>query len=361
MMPMKTTSASDEPVSMRVIARRLGLSRMTVCRALGNQPRVSQATREKVMRAAQEMGYVKSPLVAALMTQLHRGHRGGAGLNLALLHNWPADRPPTANLRTFRSAFAEQARALGFGLLEIDWMAKGMPFSRALMIARYRGIRGLVIEHMWHGGLQLDPAWLRDFAVVGVGNSVDVPRLHCVDSDQFLEMRLAMTELLRLGYRRPALLNLESAERMNSYRRRSAYFWGQRELPVKNRLPLLEGCRTMAELVSRLGEYLRRNRPDVVASQHLEVHSALQRLGCAIPEKIGFLHLGWQLGDDRFAGIDPNWAQKGVVAANMLVDQLNRGEYGAPLEPVTMVVTSRFVMGQSLLLRENDTTASRSG
>ena len=46
-------------VTIKSIARDLGISHMTVSRALSNHPHVQKETREAILRRADELGYVK--------------------------------------------------------------------------------------------------------------------------------------------------------------------------------------------------------------------------------------------------------------------------------------------------------------
>ena len=55
-------------MSLKMLAAHLGLAEGTVSRALNNYPDISQATRERVQRAAEEMGYKANPLARRLAT-----------------------------------------------------------------------------------------------------------------------------------------------------------------------------------------------------------------------------------------------------------------------------------------------------
>lgn len=333
---------------MQTLAAALGVSKMTVSRALANHPEVNSATRERILRAAVELGYVKSPLVAALMTQIRGKRLSGRLQVMALVHNWPAARPLTPNLRIFRQSVADHAARLGFRVDLFPVAQHGGSLSRALGILKSRGLRGVIVEFMDGGGAEASPEELAPFAVVAVGNSMRRPALHGIFSDQHQEITLACAEARARGYRRIALINRESTERMNLFRRRAGFLWAQQSMPPSDRLPLLSGCESSAALLEALPAYLRRHRPDVVASQHLEVFDALRSLGQRIPDDLGFIHLGWHAGDRRFAGIDPNWHRKGAVAVHRVVDMMNRNEFGVPEDPVATVVRSSFCDGQSL-------------
>ena len=53
--------------TIRDMAEALGLHFTTVGKALNNDPRISEATRYRVRKQAEEMGYSPNPLVSALM------------------------------------------------------------------------------------------------------------------------------------------------------------------------------------------------------------------------------------------------------------------------------------------------------
>lgn len=54
-------------VTVKQIAEKLGVSMMTVSRALNNQPRVDSKTREEVIKTAREMGYVPNLIAKSLI------------------------------------------------------------------------------------------------------------------------------------------------------------------------------------------------------------------------------------------------------------------------------------------------------
>ena len=55
-------------VTLKEIAEALGISAMTVSRALNNQPNVDETTRERVMAKAQEMGYTPNHVAKSLVS-----------------------------------------------------------------------------------------------------------------------------------------------------------------------------------------------------------------------------------------------------------------------------------------------------
>ncbi|NRP26262.1 HTH-type transcriptional regulator GntR [Aliiroseovarius sp. xm-m-379] len=62
-------SANRRPLTLRDVSEASGVSEMTVSRVLRNRGDVSQATREKVLAAAKELGYVPNKIAGALASQ----------------------------------------------------------------------------------------------------------------------------------------------------------------------------------------------------------------------------------------------------------------------------------------------------
>src|SRR5262247_3387163 len=56
------------PVTLADIARELGVSKMTVSRAINNHPEISPETRERVLEAARRMNYRPNQFARALTT-----------------------------------------------------------------------------------------------------------------------------------------------------------------------------------------------------------------------------------------------------------------------------------------------------
>src|SRR5687767_1931302 len=69
-------------ISMRDLAARLGVTHVTVSMALRDNPRVSPATRERVKKLADELGYRPDPMLSALAT--YRGNKSASGIHSAV-------------------------------------------------------------------------------------------------------------------------------------------------------------------------------------------------------------------------------------------------------------------------------------
>lgn len=136
------------PVTIRDVAKRLNLSITTVSRALDGYDDVSEETRQRVIKAAQEMGY--APNQAA--RQLRRQRTDTIGYIL------PADKPLFADpfFAEFLAGLGDEAAAYNFDLL----VASAPPDTEAEHQAYQRWVHGHKVD-----GLVINRLRLHDWRV----------------------------------------------------------------------------------------------------------------------------------------------------------------------------------------------------
>jgi LacI family transcriptional regulator, repressor for deo operon, udp, cdd, tsx, nupC, and nupG len=78
------TDSAEAPASIIDVARRAGVSPSTVSRSLRGMPNVSEATRQRVMRAAAELSYVASPAASRLAS----GRTATVGVVVPFMTRW---------------------------------------------------------------------------------------------------------------------------------------------------------------------------------------------------------------------------------------------------------------------------------
>jgi DNA-binding LacI/PurR family transcriptional regulator len=76
--------SAEAPASIIDVARRAGVSPSTVSRSLRGMPNVSEATRQRVMRAAAELSYVASPAASRLAS----GRTSTVGVVVPFMTRW---------------------------------------------------------------------------------------------------------------------------------------------------------------------------------------------------------------------------------------------------------------------------------
>jgi LacI family transcriptional regulator len=114
---------TPSPVTLRDIAKSIGISHSTVSRALANHPQIADQTRRKVERAAKKLGYTKNPLVSQLTSQLRLSRKHRYQATLAFLNAYPSPelrKDWKAYYQIFEACEAH-AKKLGY-LVEPFWL-----------------------------------------------------------------------------------------------------------------------------------------------------------------------------------------------------------------------------------------------
>lgn len=332
---------------MKHVAQAAGVSVMTVSLALRRDPRIPAGTREHVLATAARVGYRRNPLVSALMAGLRGWHpRRSDAHVIAYVESYSeaATRQQSASLRRFRDGAREAAAQHGYRLEVFHMGEQGLSEDRLKRVLHARGIRGVVFAPFPRTGSALAQSW-DEHAMATLGFSLAQPPLHRAVNHQVHSFRLALAQLLALGYRRVGLVMSRHEDQRVERNWISSALLAQHEHAGTDRaFPLF-----FVEQVERepLLTWLRRQRPDVVLSTEPGVQ-AIVRGASATPEAgIGFAHLHLSARGGGCAGIDQNNERVGAAAVDLVVEQLHGNHYGVPANPKTVLIEGRWVPGRT--------------
>lgn len=334
-------------VSIRTLARVLGLSTATVSEALRDSKVVKPATKLRVLQAAEAAGYRRNPLVGATFSALRTGrHRGFSG-TLALVDS----AGQTQNgLIPFHQAVAkgaaERARELGFKS-EVFWVGKrppGLSVTRLNGVLRARGIQG-VIFLPFNQRQDFSQFNLNQLAAVSMDHRLIKPELHTIQPDHYLSMRRSLDELHARGYKRIGLcLALPKDERVD-YKWSSGFIsWFRLGGHVRT-MPLLMPRRLDARSFK---QWFEAYRPDVIVSHEEAILKWVPECGRRIPDDVGFFRINHTERSAPCAGLDLRPGQLGVTAVETVVGMLHRRESGVPSCANSISIDAHFVDGPTL-------------
>lgn len=337
----------NRPPTIRSLAKSLRLSVATVSEALRDSPAVKTETKERVVRAAEEAGYQRNPLLGATFSALRMGrHRGFSGV-LALVETSTGSQPQIGlfHREVVRGASA-RAQELGFRT-ELFWVgpeAPALPIGRLNRVLRTRGIPGVIF-------LPFDRVQdfsgfdFKQMAAVGMEHRLTNPRLHTVQPDHYLSMRRALETLTARGYKRIGLcLEAQKDERVDfkwssgfiSYFRVSG-----RELLVP---PLIQDKITRTNFLA----WYRKNRPDLIVGHEQQVTAWLKEIGVSVPSEAGFFRINVTERSEPCAGLDLRPNKLGAVAVETAVAMLHRREQGIPASPNSISIDATFADGPTI-------------
>lgn len=325
-------------VSIVDVASRAEVSVATVSRALRGMPNVSRGTRERVLRAAEELEYTASPLAAGLVT----GRIRSVGVVTRYAGRW---------------FFAEVVRgieeALRAGGYDLVLYMVGDPGRRAAFFAELPLRRR--VDAVLLVGLPLDTQELSVLRALNVPLACvgePLPEVHAERIDNVAASRMAAQHLINLGHRRIAMIGgsvEESREDGVPGQRARGFREALRDSGVEVR-PEWErdggfttrgGELAMTDLLSSAG-----GRPTGVFCQSDETVfgalRALRRSGLRCPEDVSVVGFDDHELAETFdvTTIAQPVAAQGAAAARWLVERLE----GRGGEPATCVHDVRLVL-----------------
>ncbi|HEX9045500.1 MAG TPA: LacI family DNA-binding transcriptional regulator [Verrucomicrobiae bacterium] len=340
------------PVTLRDVARKVGVSHVTVSLALRNHPRISPERRQEILRAVKEMNYVPDPLFGKLAAYRHNLPVEKIHSSIAWINHW--DQPDNL-LNKYREFMAywkgatAAAAERGYRLEEFRWLPE-LSARRFEQILFTRGIRGVLIPpHL------VPPDWgnfnWNKFSIVRFGGSVPTPDSNLVTSDQYRSTTMAVGKISRYGYRRIGLVAGNRFDQRLGGVYQSGFQWGQNQLKAANHLPplLLEADDYLLRPDASRRElecWLKENRPDAIFTTEMRLPRLIEELGYRIPRDIAVA--GASIDVPVSAGVNQNSEAIGRIAVELLLKQINFNECGEPPTPSRTLVEGFWRDGDSL-------------
>jgi DNA-binding LacI/PurR family transcriptional regulator len=331
------------------VAARAKLSIATVSKCLHGVPSIPPATRDRVRRVAEQMGYRLHPFLSALM-RTRRKRRPAIAQQPTLAYVTAFSTERGWQVEEFYCALFAGARSRaeqrGY-LLSPFWLHRdGMSSERFSEILWTRGVRGMLLCAFPRHGMELDLTW-KHFSVVAHGLSLARPIFHRTSNDHHQSMMLAMRECRRRGYRRPGFVLDEPTTIRLEFRWEAAFLAAFDKLGFQRSPPRLLLERRWDPLAIRL--WVRREKIDVIVGLFLEEQiSQLASLGIGSPHNIGLLSLSVANPGSPLSGIYQNPAGMGAVAADQLINMVERNEVGVPAEPITLTIEGVWNEGRTV-------------
>lgn len=339
-------------VTLKDIALAVGVSAMTVSRALRKDPSVSVALGLKIQQAAEQLNYRPNPLVSALMSTRRTRRQERRDLTLGFITAFPT-RAGWRRERLYTEFFhgAEQgAGRRGYRLEEFWAVEPGMSPRRLNQVLQTRGVSGLLLAPLPDAQGRLELEW-EHFCAVAFGYSLLTPPLNRVSNHQFRSMRLLLARLRELGYHRPGLALAQGLDERVMRQWLGGFLAEQESQASRENAVLLFPDEVRGR--ERFFVWLKSHRPDVVIGHQAATLEWIRECGHRVPQDIGFAHLDCPKPNGDLSGVCQNGFDIGVAAAEMLVSMLERNETGVPLIPRTLVMEGSWCEGATTPRRES--------
>lgn len=209
-------------MSLKEIAKTLGLSITTVSRALNGYPEVSEKTRSLVVAAAKAGGYSPNPQARSLVT----GKMDAVGIIYPISRN---DLGDPAFLDTIASLAVRLDQA-DMDLVISSAVAGDELRAYRRMLSRRR-VDGLIVAQTQVHDPRLDFLQEQKFPFVAYGRSASCEHYPWFDVDNRAGLKMAVDRLLSFGHRRIALISASITLNF-AVQRRAGYLAGLAEAAI---------------------------------------------------------------------------------------------------------------------------------
>lgn len=349
---MHINAFMDAKITMMDVARVAGVNQATVSRALRNDPRVKEETRNRIRQIADDLGYRPNPLVSALIAERKKGVASGYGSVLAFLtagDTSDAWRRSSSQYVFLHERIAAHAYQRGY-TLEDFWLTEpDMPPQRFRQILLSRGIRGIVVCPLLWPRSRLDFDF-SDFAAVAIGYSLTEPVLDHVSVD-FWSMMKEIIARLTPRFQRIGFVTPGNDSKRVKHHLLGAFLSERHHSPRKLLAPLvMEGRPLKKELFL---QWVRQKKPDaIIVSTHpvfLLLQSWLVEVSMRIPRDISMVCCDCHIGTDQ-SGIVQDLDAEAAAVVDLVTHRVERGIFGCPAKPQTILVGGNWRDGASLRL-----------
>jgi len=338
---------SEPRITLLDIAKKLGVSNATVSLALNGHPRISIATRQKVIDMAEELGYRPDPMLSALAK--HRSkRRGKEAIHSEIAWISGADCKGLSISEADISRCGESAIAAaeksGYRL-ERYLINSEMGYQRLDQILHTRGVHGILLAPLHENGNWQNFPWEK-YAVVRYGNEqLGIPG-HRVSPDHVENMKEAFRKIRGKGYERIGYI-AGAASLPGAELREAGYHMAQKKMDDSLWIPVFhQQADDDVSHQRRFTEWMTKYRPQAIISEDMELHELLHHEGWD-PASLGIVYTSVCSEGDR-TGICWNSEDIGKIGFQLLDSQIKVGYKGAPAIAQNVLIAGSWIEGKTL-------------
>ena len=195
-------------VTLKSVASRAGVSYQTVSKVLNGQVQVAPETRERILKAADELGYRPNQIARNMRSR--RSHMIG--------YSWLPTSPDQINqiLDQFLSSMVYEAEAAGYHLLPFPFRSAHVDDYRELIDTGR--VDGFVLSSVEYNDPRVSFLMERKFPFVAFGRSNPDLDFPYVDVDGTAGLKMATNYLIEQGHQRIGMLAWPEASRVGNDR-----------------------------------------------------------------------------------------------------------------------------------------------
>lgn len=335
---------AEKRITFSDIARAAGLNKSTVSLALRNDPRVKAATRKRIVRLAEKLGYRPDARISQMMSYMRQVKSAQTDEVVAFIRfeeRGESSMDEIPFFREFRLGALAELHKMGYRTEDFPLREYKFNYQRLFDVLYNRGIHGILVTPPTHLMEIEGIDWSR-FSAVTMGYRLRNPRLHRVVCNHVKIIRLIFERMEQMGYSRPFLAYRQGRDE-NVNRLWTTAFYGEgRHFPHLKQIESYSGESNAAFLKA-----IQKAKPDCVVGLSYNFAQALMDKGLRFPDDLGFILLDRHDGPEGVTAIDQLPFYQGQCAARQLVSMLSSNDFGLPENQLTLTTQPRWVEGHT--------------
>jgi LacI family transcriptional regulator len=323
----------DKRPPLKLIAAMVGVSKMTVSRALKEGTPVDPIMREKVRQAARKLGYQPDQRISQVMSAIRKSQVPRYRENLAFVRTHRLDEVAGTDLPYEEEAIGARTRAqqLGYKIDEFHLNGTSMNGRALSRVLHSRGIRGALITPPSRGSHP--HVWLdwKQFCCVLIGRSFANAGLPRVQHDHYFGCVLAIRQLKRRRCRRIALILSRSMDERSAHLTRSAFISFHPLGPTEGQNLIFIADQFEPR---RFRKWMKDCKPDAFLANFEKGFPQLEQLREVGSSSMPIASLNWSDQTPDIPGINQHRSVIGEQAVDLLLLRLQGNQFGLdPLAP----------------------------
>jgi LacI family transcriptional regulator len=316
--------------TIRDVSKLAQVSITTVSNVLNGTGNISEPTRQRVLEAVRELGYVPDQHARSLK-------RSRSDMIELLFTHAEETMTSSRYFRDITASICAAASQRGYKVI-VSILSRREPFlPQVNLIVRSGLVSGILLAGPSPEEVEIFPKAVGDFPSLVISSSSSRSRISFVDVDNYAGMLMAVSHLVQLGHRRiayltPIEMDSHAYQRSQAYRQAMATNGLEEEISILTLHAGREG-----ELINAV---LERRTTAIIAFDDLralQLSSLLAREGISVPGDMALVGFD---DEDFSAHMTPPlttlaqpFAEIGRVAAEHLIDHINQ-----PDQPPAQIV-----------------------
>ncbi len=316
---------SSRKITLEEIAKRVGVSKSAVSRALQNKKGVSKKTSKQIKVVARSLGYKSSIAISSLMSTIRSSKELKPTFEtIAFVNAKKIDEKiwKYSAISEYLEAAKKRASQLGYAIYDINLSDKRITPEKLERTLLTRNIKGGVIFGHYHKNSVSENYVnvLKKFKFISMGVKSNAPVINSTFMDRFVVVKEYIKKIAQQGYRRIGFVIEKFADDYEDGKFVGGYLKAQLDVNCKEIIPPCYWGKNSTKNKKSFLKYFKDYNLDAIFSYSTDISDVLVKLK-DIPDSLKIFHYDRRFSDSQIARI-ANQKKVGILAIDILTEML---------------------------------------